>query len=403
VIMLAVFCAVSAKAQNSPEGAAEAVRGHFDALLDEDYRLADQYFTAAFRRAFKGDVARLNQYYLTRFEQASHGYDIVEVQTLDDPKFETAICVVEFASPQPDAPITVTERIYYYLMREYVTDGAPLRAADGEAWRIDIFDSFRFDSLAEARRRPYLYTNEAWSEDEGRELKSRQGLFRIQWALESFYYDHKHYPLRLLGGDNRRDELISGGYFTGAYPLCGFDNRAMRSVGFKEKSSGDFTYVGLDEDGDGNCEGYWLLMHGKVPAHYYFIGHDTVYILGSENSSSQRQMALDFSAYWETTGGRELAMTEAVEPMQPRGSLVPTITQLTGEPPAEAGVDIAETGMLSVAYAALVYNGVKDAAASDAITPAVAVEPPVEPVIEVAPPPPPPEKVRPLRVYTYGF
>lgn len=388
--------------QQQPEGAAQAVTQHFEALLAEDYRLADEYFTAAFRRAFKGDVARVNQYYLARFEQAGRGYDIVEVQPLGDPELETAIAVVEFAPPDPDMPVTSTERIYYYLVREEVESGAPGRASDGRAWRIDIFDSFRFDSLADARRRPYLYTREAWPEDEGRELKSRQGLFRIQWALDAFYFDNRHYPLRLLGSDNRRDELIAGDYLAGAYPLCGFDDRPMRSVEFMEKSSGDFTYIGIDDNGDGESEGYWLLLHGKVPSHFYFIGRDTVYILSSEGRGGQRAMAEAFAEYWRLSDGRELALTEAVEPMEPQGSLVPTISQLTGEPVDDGDQQATELRMLSVAYAALIWNGVKDAAANSAITP-VAPQPAVEPVIEVAPPPPPPLEIKPLRIYTYGF
>ncbi len=391
-----------ASAQESPAGAAQAVTQHFEALLAEDYRLADEYFTAAFQRAFKGDVARVNQYYLTRFEQAGRGYEIVEVQPLDDPDQETAVAVVEFAAPQPDMPVTATERIYYYLVREKVESGAPGRSSDGQAWRIDIFDSFRFESLADARRRPYLYTREAWPEDEGRELKSRQGLFRIQWALDSFYFDNHHYPLRLLGSDNRRDELIAGDYLAGAYPLCGFDDRPMRSVDFMEKSSGDFTYIGIDDNGDGESEGYWMLLHGKVPSHFYFIGRDTVYILSSEGGGSQRAMAEAFAEYWQRRDGRELALTEAVEPMEPRGSLVPTIGQLTGEPVIDEDQQATELRMLSVAYAALVWSGIRKSVASGAIT-AAEPEPAIEPVIEVAPPPPPPLEITPLRVYTYGF
>ena len=55
-----------------------------------------------------------------------------------------------------------------------------------------------------------------WPDEESKELKSRQGLFRIQWALESYFYDKLQYPERLFGGTHNRDPLVVGGYLTGS-------------------------------------------------------------------------------------------------------------------------------------------------------------------------------------------
>ncbi|MCH7471822.1 hypothetical protein IIA79_02590 [bacterium] len=321
IILLA--CATAAVAQDSPAGVVEA---HFAAIAAENYVGADAYFSAAFLRAFKADVSRLNEYYRTRREQISLGYQFLEPRTLDDEGKDTASVVVEFGDPRTDAIVTVTERMYYYLVRERAPPSSPGAGRDGYAWRIDIFDALAFESLADARRRPYLYTREAWPEDSGRELKSRQGLFRLQWALDAYFRDRGQYPFRLLGGKDRRDELISGGYLTGAYPPCGFADRPMRAVEFAERSSGDLSYYSVDADGDGRRESYWLLLHGKVKEHYYFERKDTVYILSAE-VGSQAELAEGFARYWFSRMGKELEITGAVFPSEPQGGLVPSLQQ----------------------------------------------------------------------------
>lgn len=333
-----------AYAQTEP---ADMLAAHFAAITAEKYTEADQYFSTAFLRAFKGDVAALNEYYLARHTQLAPGYSILATEQLGDTRVEAVVVTVEFADPHPEAPVGVTERMYYYLLREKAADGAPGRDADGYAWRIEVYDAIRFDTLAEARQRPYLYTSEAWNDDAGAELRSRQGIFRIQLALGAFYLDHGQFPFRLLGGDNRRDELIAGGYINERYPACGFAERPMRAVEFGERSSGDFSYYSVDADGDGAFEGYWLLLHGKVPEHYYFEGRDTIYLLNAGLSGSQQELADQFMVFWMQRGAEQLALTtafvelseqlEAGLPLPAALELGPALPSLPAvEPPAVA-------------------------------------------------------------------
>jgi hypothetical protein len=217
---------------------------------------------------------------------------------------------------------------------------------DGLAWRIDIFDAVRFDTLAEARRRPYLHTRQAWPEYEGRELRSRQGLFRLQWVLESYYDDHGYYPDKLHGGEDSRDALIKENYLTGSYPHCGFADRPMELVDFGERSSGDFTYYSADTDGDDQPEVYWLLLHGKIREHYYYTDYDITYVLSSVKGG-QNELAEGFAAYILLEEGIILELTGASEPIVPRGALVPTPEQAglveqdgaAAEPPVEIGTE----------------------------------------------------------------
>lgn len=294
---------------------ADTVDAHFKAILAEDYVGADQYFSAAFRRAFKAERrSEVDQYYLARREQLAHGYQILDTRMLADPGLTTAVVVVEFNDPHPEAFLSVAERMYYYLVYEKVEAGSPLADRSGLAWRIDIFDALQFDTLADARRRPYLYTNEAWPEDEGYQLKSLQGLFRIQDALERFYRDNGQYPFRLLGGDNRRDELIGGGYLLGRYPDNGYGNRAMRAREFGLKGSGDFAYYAVDADNDGWREGYWLLLHGKVATDFLFSGYDTVHILSNLTSGVQSECAQQFMQFWQRRAGQALELNPNWQP-----------------------------------------------------------------------------------------
>jgi len=295
-----------AAAQQSP---ADTVDAHFQAILAEDFVGADSYFSAAFLRAFKPDVQRLNEYYQARAEQLSRGYEILSTVSLADDDHQTAAVVVDFASLYPDAPESATERLYYYLIYEKAAAGAPGADREGWAWRIDIFDAFEYATLADARRRHYLYTNEAWPEDESRELKSRQGLFRIQVALEMFYRDQGQYPLRLLGDENRRDELIGSNTLADRYPPCGFADRPMRSVNLDERSSGDFTYLSVDTDGDERRDGYWLLLHGKVPGNFVYEDLDIVYLLDPAGAG-QLKLAVDFAQYWQEQMGQTLELAD---------------------------------------------------------------------------------------------
>jgi len=306
------LCAFAQDGAPVPASPEDTVSAHFAAIQAEEYTQADAYFTEAFRSAFKGDLAAMDNYYLTRRVQLSSGYSIGEVLPLADEDKETARVTVEFHDPDPDAVISIAERMYYYLIREKVEDSAPLRGSDGRAWRIDIFDALSFDSLADARRRPYLYTREVWPEDASRDLRSRQGLFRIQQALSGYYREHGEYPFRLRGGDNRRDELISGGYLRERYPGNGYNGSPIKFEEFGKKSSGDISYYSVDADGDGLREGYWLLLHGKTADEFYFQGKDTVYILGTAPATMQLQMAEAFSVFWLARAGEHLELNHDV-------------------------------------------------------------------------------------------
>jgi hypothetical protein len=322
----------------APPAAIAAVEAHFAAILAEDYTAADKWFSAAFLHAFKPDVQQLNQYYLMRLDQLKRGYTVVGSRALPDPGRETAEVVVDFADEFPEAPVRVTERMHYYLIREKAI-GAPGEESDGWAWRIDIFDALGYDSLADARRRHYLYTKEAWREDASRELKSRQGLFRIQYALEQYASHNGQYPERLRGGDDRRDALLGAGLLTGAYPPAGYDNRAMLPVEFDERSSGDFSYYAADAEGDGYRESYWLLLHGKDPQRGYFTGRDTVYILAPYSGKSQLELAQDFAAFWQARTGKPLEVTGAAESLAPltsAASEAEPVGEAQGEPAAPA-------------------------------------------------------------------
>ena len=320
----------------APPAAIAAVEAHFAAILAEDYTAADKWFSAAFLHAFKPDVQQLNQYYITRLGQLRRGYTVSGSRALSDPGRETAEAVVDFADEFPEASVRVTERMHYYLIREKAV-GAVGEESDGRAWRIDIFDALGYDSLADARRRHYLYTKEAWREDASRELKSQQGLFRIQYALERYASRQGQYPERLRGGDDRRDALLGAGLLTGAYPPAGYDNRAMLPVEFDERSSGDFSYYAVDADGDGQRESYWLLLHGKDPQRGYFTGRDVVYILVPYGGKSQLELAQDFAAFWQARTGKRLEVTGAAEALEPLGGATAAAEQageMQGEPAA---------------------------------------------------------------------
>lgn len=330
-----LLIAAPARAQES-DAIADAVRGHFEAILAEEYVAAGQYFSAAFRHAFWNEErATIDEYFVRRREQLSAGYQILDVRKLADPQHLAMRVTVEFADPEADAPVTIAERMHYYLIHEKAEPDTPLIDRDGWAWRIEIYDALSYDTLAEARRRPYLYTTEMWPEDESRELISRQGLYRIQQALERFYSARGQYPFRLLGGDNRRDELIGGGFLLGQYPRSGFGNRPMKAEEFGKKSSGDFAYYSLDDNGDGLREGYWLLLHGKVPAAFYFEGYDTVHLL-SNVDGTQPQLAQRFAAFWPERAGEQLTLTA------PLLTQLGTELQLAAVPAAEPPAPPAE-------------------------------------------------------------
>jgi hypothetical protein len=318
-------------------GPEDTLRDHFARISSADYTGAAEFFSGAFRRAFKGDVKAMDTYYLRRREQLVPGYEIIGVTPLADPGRQTARVTVDFNDPDTASPVQITERLHYYLIREKVAAGAPLRDRDGLAWRIDIYDALSYDSLAAARRRPYLYTLEAWPDDLGRELKSRQGLYRIQQALEEYRAANGAYPGTLYGEDNRRDPLIKGKQLADNYPPNGFNGRWMRAVDFGENSSGDFSYYGLDADKDGQAEGYFLLLHGKVPASCVYTGRDSIMLLGTDYSVEQSSLARQFAAWWQRQKGKPLTPGPALGPgwggAEPAVTTLETATEATATPP----------------------------------------------------------------------
>jgi len=347
VCAVALALASPAWAQSSPE---DTLHGHFAAILAGEYTDADQYFSSAFKRAFKNQQrAQVDTYYRSRVEQLKFGYEILEVMELADEDHETVRITVDFGDPLPDEPIGITIRLYYYLINQKVDPDSPLAGPDKRAWRIDIFDALSYDTLAEARRRPYLYTKESWDDDESRELKSRQGLFRIQLALSRYYEDKGQFPFRLRGSNNRRDELISGGYIMERYPSNGFNGEPMEAVEFGKKSSGDFAYYSIDADGDGHREGYWLLLHGKSKASFYYSDHDSVYILGSA-SGTQTDLAEQFTQFWVDRGSEYLVINPVMlllETPEPTGSWIdPLHASVTADDQVPAAPDTAETASL---------------------------------------------------------
>lgn len=382
-----LLIAAPARAQESDDIAA-TVRGHFEAILAEEYVPAGQYFSAAFRHAFWNEErATIDEYFVRRREQLESGYQILDVRKLADPERLAMRVTVEFADPDADAPVTIAERMHYYLIYEKAEADTPLIDRDGWAWRIEIYDALSYDTLAEARRRPYLYTTEMWPEDESRELISRQGLYRIQQALERFRSARGQYPFRLLGGDNRRDELIGGGFLLGQYPRSGFGDRPMKAEELGKKSSGDFAYYSLDQDGDGLREGYWLLLHGKVPAAFYFEGYDAIHVLSSEDGT-QPQLARRFATFWPERAGEQLTLAApllaqlAVEPqldIAPAEPPEPPVAE-TEAPPAElppAGEEVV-IGTRPTTVEQLQPLGISTARASEpeAATPSEAVPEP---------------------------
>jgi hypothetical protein len=319
------------------EGPAAAVTAHFAAIEAQDYTAADKWFSVAFLKAFKPDVAKLNEYYLARTAQLARGYQIIETAAMNDPGHETAIVTVDFGDVITSEPLVVTERMYYYLVKEKAL-GGPGADAQGMSWRIDIFDALRFETLADARRRAYLNTGEAWVDQNTREMRSRQGLFRIQWALEQYYDKHGEYPARLLGGNNKRDALITGGQLKGEYPRNGFTDKAMKSVKVRDISNGDFSYVSIDSSRDGRPDGYWLLMHLKNPASYYYRGLDVVYILSSKAPMSQADLAKSFANYWKGASRETLVETGNAESIEIQGGLVaPVLAPAAGMAQPEPG------------------------------------------------------------------
>jgi hypothetical protein len=265
-------------------------------------------------------------------------------------------------------------------VREKVEDGSPLRDRDGMGWRIDIYDALSYDTLAEARRRPYLYTREAWPEDEGRELKAQQGLYRIQQALESFRRVTGQYPLRLLGADNRRDELLAGKYLIDRYPACGFDDRPMEMVQFGVRSSGDFSYYSYDRDGDGKLDAYWLLLHGKVPAHALFADRDPIMVLAEGYQADQPALARQIADWWEGQQGEVVGPGPALSGTWPEAADDPAPADQSSDPalaPEAAAQDTPPAVLDSMAAAEAILDPVAPEAVVPAVLPApAAVDPP---------------------------
>jgi hypothetical protein len=307
VIALLLWLPLGAAAdQSEPEAVLEA---HFAAILAEEYKLASEFFSWAYDKAFRDDIRERDQYYLARRQQLEPGYRIIDVVPLTDPGIDAVRITVDFSDPRTDAAVLVSERMHYYLIREDAGADAPL-ADEGQAWRIEIYDQLAYDTLAAARRRAYLYTSEAWDEPGSGELRSQQSVYRIMLALEQFHTARGTFPFRLLGGDNRRDELISGSYIVGAYPPNGFTRKPMKAVELGAEAPGQFTYVSVDADGDEVFEEYWLLLHGAIPESFIFDGYDIVLIISSYEESEQLKLATRFAVLWQNLTGEQLNLSD---------------------------------------------------------------------------------------------
>src|SRR5690606_21541904 len=92
-LLLLAIQAAPAMAQTPAQSVLEA---HFDAIMQQEYVQADQYFSREFRAAFKADISRMNAYYRTRAAQIARGYEIRDAISLDDADRETMRLTVDF-------------------------------------------------------------------------------------------------------------------------------------------------------------------------------------------------------------------------------------------------------------------------------------------------------------------
>jgi hypothetical protein len=161
---------------------------------------------------------------------------------------------------------------------------------------------------------------------------------------------------RLSGSACRRrrgkDPLLNGNYFTGSYPTNGWGDRPQAAVGLDERSSGDFTYIPVDADGDGQFDDYWLLLHGKIPGNYYYDGTDIIYALSSSAGSGQYDLATAFSAYWSGRSGSPLQPGPGLLALAPEEQTEAPAADGAGLPP-EPGIAAEGTATANPAQAAL--------------------------------------------------
>jgi hypothetical protein len=271
--------AVFPVAAQSPDDAALSVDAHLTAIKEQEYRAAESMFSESFRAAILPKVKFVNSYLLEVLSAIGRGgWELSKPAALEEERFASVRADFDDVS------------IYYYLIRQ----------ANG--WRIEAFSEREYATMADGRRELYLFTNRDWNDDVSKELKCRASLYQIQRELEA-YRDEKgegFYPPVLRGGKSR-DALTTWGYFdmeTG-YPANYFTGRPMEAVdfptGLRKPSAGNFSYIPVDADGDGNIEGYYLAGWGK-PESPNSIFKDTaiVGLLASADERRESIVLIDF-------------------------------------------------------------------------------------------------------------
>ena len=287
LIVASAFSPHQVRVSAAERNAGDTIANHLDAITESDYALAESYFSRSFRAAILPKVKFVNSYLLNTNALIRAGdYSVDEPVILEKP---------EFARVRADFS---EARIFYYLIHE------------SGGWRIEAFSDGLFDSMADARRPLYLFTNRDWNDTASMELKCRASLYRIQRELE-IYRDEKgdgFYPDRLRGGTGR-DALTIWEYFDieEGYPLNYFTARPMKAVHFDKAKSGEFTYIPVDADDDGNIEGYFLVGWGEIDSqHAVFAGTRIIALLGAVDERDRGAVMRDFMDFAARTFRVEL-------------------------------------------------------------------------------------------------
>jgi hypothetical protein len=265
-------------ADDAIDAAITTVAAHIDAIARADYDGAEAYFSESFRIAIKPRVSFVNSYLLSTFEAIKVGdYSVLDAVALEKPEYVRVDTYINGRSA------------FYYLVFE------------SAHWAIELFSDEMHESLADARRELYLFTNRDWNDTGSKELKCRAALYRIQQMLE-LYKDEKgegFYPPYLRGGMSR-DALTIWEYFnpeTG-YPLNYFTNRPMEATAFGKPSPGDFAYLPIDTDDNGNVESYYLVGWGAESSRYaLYTSSHIISMLASADDRDANTIAADFVTF----------------------------------------------------------------------------------------------------------
>lgn len=275
------------------DDASAVVEAHLSAIKAQDYSEAESWFSDAFRAAIMPKVKFVNSYLLELYI-AMHGggFELSSPLPLEEERF------VLISATLPETAV------FYYLIKQ----------ANG--WRIEAFSEYEFSTMADGRRELYLFTNRDWNDDDSKELKCRASLFQIQRELET-YKDEKgegFYPTNLKGG-RMRDPLTIWGYFDmdKGYPVNHFNSKPMYAAEFalslRKPSAGDFSYIPLDNNGDGKMESYYLVSWGRGESkNVLFEGTAIIGLLAGDDERQEKQIITDFIEYVIEHFGVSLAL-----------------------------------------------------------------------------------------------